>query len=58
MPQHLFGDPRASMELSNKQPDPATEQANKQATAVLNRFLQDFSKMKEPWSRTGETGGE
>ena len=53
MPQHLFGDPRASMErLGGKvaakgEDTAATEQATKQATAVLNRFLEHFSKIKE-----------
>jgi hypothetical protein len=51
VPQHLFGDPRASMERAPGKAggsDAAqTEQATKQATAVLNRFLEHFSKIKE-----------
>ena len=54
MPQHLFGDPRASMErlgpgkvAAKGEDTAATEQATKQATAVLNRFLEHFSKIKE-----------
>ena len=53
VPQHLFGDPRASMERlgpgkAGAGSDAAqTEQVTKQATAVLNRFLEHFSKIKE-----------
>eukprot|EP00438_Fugacium_kawagutii_P000073 Skav220864 [mRNA] locus=scaffold193:261617:272858:+ [translate_table: standard] len=51
VPQHLFGDPRASMErLGSKATGGSaarTERATKQATAVLNRFLEHFSKIKD-----------
>lgn len=63
VPQHLFGDPRASMERAPGKAgagsDAAqTEQATKQATAVLNRFLEHFSKIKEvSWPRSATTEG-
>ncbi|CAK9003909.1 Soluble guanylate cyclase 88E [Durusdinium trenchii] len=45
VPQHLFGDPHQKREA-----DPAREQAvqaTMQATNVLNRFLEHFSKLKD-----------
>lgn len=63
VPQHLFGDPRASMErLGGKvaakgEDTAATEQATKQATAVLNRFLEHFSKIKEVSLKSVATEG-
>lgn len=56
VPQHLFGDPRATMELaaSNavKSSVDADTSANKQATLVLNKFLEDFSKVKEVYVKS------
>ncbi|CAE7384034.1 unnamed protein product, partial [Symbiodinium necroappetens] len=56
VPQHLFGDPRATMELaaSNvvKSAVDADTSANKQATLVLNKFLEDFSKVKEVYVKS------
>ena len=47
VPQHLFGDPQASSERSKAQDMASAEQATKQATNVLNRFLEHFSKIKD-----------
>lgn len=59
VPQHLFGDPRASMERGKAGVSDAaqTEQATKQATAVLNRFLEHFSKIKEVSLKSAATEG-
>ncbi|CAE8682996.1 unnamed protein product [Polarella glacialis] len=47
VPQHLFGDPRASMELSALQGGEADTSTNKQATTVLNQFLEEFYKPRD-----------
>jgi len=52
VPQHLFGDPRTTMELASSQGKNAAgveadTTVNKQATAVLNQFLEEFYKPKE-----------
>ena len=56
VPQHLFGDPRATLELSAsnvvKSAVDADTSANKQATLILNKFLEDFSKVKEVYVKS------
>eukprot|EP00930_Biecheleria_cincta_P098538 TRINITY_DN90193_c0_g1_i1.p1 TRINITY_DN90193_c0_g1~~TRINITY_DN90193_c0_g1_i1.p1 ORF type:complete len:881 (-),score=146.12 TRINITY_DN90193_c0_g1_i1:38-2680(-) len=61
VPQHLFGDPRTTMELSGSQGSNAGVEAdttvNKQATAVLNQFLEEFYKPKELLTKAPSSEG-